>query len=264
MLTRRHFLTVAGAGAVASAGYVALSNRLEVTRHARPRRGGASPLRVAHLSDLHAPHDWIEPEALARAVRAFAPDLVVVTGDAVQRRGTEALVREYAALTARLGAFAVIGNWERWGRCDEALLRREYERAGIRLLVNETAAVDCDGEPVSIVGLDDFRSGAPDYPLLRASSRAAGRRLVLSHCPITFDVIAAAAGAAPVDVLAGHTHGGQIAPFGLALHTPPGSGRYVKGWYGLGVHRMYVSRGLGNSGPPFRLGARPELALLEL
>ena len=69
---------------------------------------------------------------------------------------------------------------------------------------------------------------------------------------------------APFTAFAGHTHGGQIAPFGVALVTPPGSGAYVKGWYGAGGQRLYVSRGLGNSDIPFRIGSPPELALLTL
>ena len=70
----------------------------------------------------------------------------------------------------------------------------------------------------------------------------------------------------PTVVLAGHTHGGQIAPLGLAIVLPEGSGRYVHGQYqsANSQHTLYVSRGLGNSGPPFRIGARPELALLEI
>jgi predicted MPP superfamily phosphohydrolase len=65
-------------------------------------------------------------------------------------------------------------------------------------------------------------------------------------------------------VISGHTHGGQIAPFGHALYTPAGSGRYVKGWYRKGNNSMYVMRGIGTAHFPIRLGASPELLVLDL
>lgn len=76
-------------------------------------------------------------------------------------------------------------------------------------------------------------------------------------------------GTASVDlVLSGHTHGGQVQLAGWAPVTPRGSGRYLEGWYGDhaedGVPPMYVSRGVGTSGIPVRLGSRPELAVFEL
>ena len=69
---------------------------------------------------------------------------------------------------------------------------------------------------------------------------------------------------APMLVLAGHTHGGQIAPFGRAFYTPPGSGSYLRGWYRNGKYAMYVMRGVGTTVIPMRIGARPELLVLDL
>ena len=67
-----------------------------------------------------------------------------------------------------------------------------------------------------------------------------------------------------VIVIAGHTHGGQIAPFGKAVVTPSGSGSYIHGWYQSGNTSMYVMRGIGTSGPPIRIGARPEILVLDI
>ena len=71
------------------------------------------------------------------------------------------------------------------------------------------------------------------------------------------------AGPAVSLMLSGHTHGGQIAPAGLPIVTPPGSGRYVTGWYVEGGPPMYVSRGIGTSTLPIRLGASPELVIVD-
>ncbi len=263
------------AGATAAAG-VALAtglqlptgNALEIVRSTRRDGIDQPPLRIALIADLHAPHNWVDAEEVAVAVRAFEPDLLFVVGDSIDRRHEESQVRIFDALSARRGKFAALGNHEYWSRCDLRLLRREYERAGVRLLVNEAAAVEVGGRPIQVIGLDDWRSGAPDYRLVadpRPGWRVAARRLVLAHCPVTFDAIREATNL-PLDVFAGHTHGGQIAPFGTPLVLPRGSGRYVRGWYASSDprQRLYVSRGLGNSGVPFRIGARPELALLTL
>jgi predicted MPP superfamily phosphohydrolase len=64
-------------------------------------------------------------------------------------------------------------------------------------------------------------------------------------------------------MLAGHTHGGQIAPLGVPLMRPRGSGRYVSGWYRDPAPPMYVSRGIGTSVIPARYRARPEVAVFE-
>jgi len=64
--------------------------------------------------------------------------------------------------------------------------------------------------------------------------------------------------------MAGHTHGGQIAIANKAIFTPPGSGRFVAGWYMTPWGELYVSKGVGTSVLPMRIGARPEIAVFEM
>jgi hypothetical protein len=72
------------------------------------------------------------------------------------------------------------------------------------------------------------------------------------------------AGGGSVDLmLSGHTHGGQVQIFGCAPRVPRGSGRYREGWYEDAGPVMYVSRGVGTSVLPVRLGARPEVSFFE-
>jgi predicted MPP superfamily phosphohydrolase len=225
-------------------------------------------IRVALLTDMHGPHNWIDQDNLVGEIGQFRPHLICIVGDAIDDRGDEPLVRRYAELEAPLGKFATLGNWEYQGGCDLDRLNTEYRRAGVKLLVNEHVRVGDPQAPLDVVGLDDWRAGSPDYRLVHELPDAVHqtpRAIVLSHCPVPFDAIARTAHR-PVVVLAGHTHGGQIAPFGKALVLPEGSGRYVKGTYTNRdtEHVLYVSRGLGNSGPPFRIGSRPELALLSI
>jgi predicted MPP superfamily phosphohydrolase len=265
-LSRRRFLGAAtlGTAGVIGALYGASSNELEVTTHEHLMAPDAPRLRVAVLTDMHSPHDYVEGKRLIAAVRRFQPHLIAIAGDAVDQRGHEYHVEYYGAMEAPLGKFATLGNWEYQGLCDLSALRRHYEHAGVRLLVNDSLRLNIDGAPIDLVGLDDWRAGLPDYGLLERLPAGPARTIVMSHCPVTFEAIKQIA-TRPSLTVAGHTHGGQIAPFGLAILVPEGSGPYVKGWYhGPNSHAMYVSRGLGNSGIPMRVGSRPELVLITI
>ena len=274
-LTRRAFIAAAaasGAAAAAAGLHLAADNSLEVVQAvspAGPEPGGGAPwLRVALVTDLHAPRIYVGVDRIAREVRDFDPHFVLIVGDSIDRFGQARQLRALGALGGRHGTFASLGNHEYWSGTDLGEIRREYARADVRLLVNEELTVEVEGRAVRVAGLDDWRAGRPDYALVgdaRPGWRDADRRLVLAHCPVSFDAITQAT-ALPLHAFAGHTHGGQIAPFGRALYLPPGSGRYTQGWYAGRTARqqMYVSRGLGNSGVPLRVGARPELALLTV
>ena len=63
--------------------------------------------------------------------------------------------------------------------------------------------------------------------------------------------------------LSGHTHGGQVAFGGWAPWLPVGSGRFVAGFYDVPGCRLFVSRGVGTSVLPLRLGAQPEVVVFE-
>jgi len=153
----------------------------------------------------------------------------------------------------------VLGNWEHWSGVDLVALSRAYQAADVRLLVNETATFTAGKNDVTVVGLDDLVGGLPNFELVRGFE---GLRIVLAHCPASFDHIARLT-EGPFFTFSGHTHGGQIAPLGVALWLPQGSGRYVRGWYRAGKHQLFVTRGLGNSIIPLRIGSRPELAIVQ-
>lgn len=265
--SRRRFLAAgAGLAAAVAGGGLLRANQLETVRStARRRVGDRLGLRVVLATDMHAPNVGFEPVDLGRAAGDFAADLLLISGDTLNRRGDEHLVSAYTAIPARYGKFAALGNWEYQGACDVVRLRREYERAGVRLLVNEAVTVDVRGERVMVTGLDDLLHGRPRLSLLAAGSPRADRSLVMAHCPALFDEVGRQ-NLVPQIVFSGHTHGGQIVPFGRVVMTPAGSGAFVNGWYEApgGDHQLYVSRGLGNSRIPLRIGARPEIALLTL
>jgi predicted MPP superfamily phosphohydrolase len=149
---------------------------------------------------------------------------------------------------------AVLGNWEYWSGIDLAALRRVYAAYDVQLLVN-----DCHA---GIVGLDDDTAGQPDLSLALARCRNGAADspplVLLQHSPGFFER-PIAPGRAFALSLSGHTHGGQVTLLGWAPWTPPGSGSFLAGEYTTSLGRLYVTRGVGTSLIPLRLGAPPEV-----
>lgn len=274
-MDRRRFLATLGA---ASAG-VGLGlqgswgepRRLEVTRHEiRPSPGvsaGAAPLTLAQVSDLHLKALGRVHERVARAVGEARPDVVLFTGDTVDRRWALPLLEAFLGMLPAVPGYAVLGNWEHWSGVDRAALGEVYARRGVRLLVNETAVHRARGREVTITGLDDSTGGRPDAGAALEGVSPSSAHLLLAHSPSFRDVLPAAVlSAYPfAAMLSGHTHGGQVALGGWAPLLPPGSGRYARGWYrDGGGPPLYVSRGIGTSVLPVRLGSVPEVAVFTL
>jgi predicted MPP superfamily phosphohydrolase len=220
-----------------------------------------SGLRIAQVSDLHV-GNTVDRGFVARvvaAVNAESPDIGAVTGDLVD--GTVEELRQavapLAGLRGRHGVFFVTGNHEYYAGVEPWLAH--LAGFGWRILRNERVRV----AGIDLAGVDDlFGRMAPGHGVDIDRALAGRDRSVpvvlLSHQPVTVDL------AAPHGValqLSGHTHGGQIFPFHLAVRTQqPALGGLVR-------HRstaLYVHRGTGYWGPPFRLGARGEIAILTL
>ena len=161
--------------------------RLEVTRHSvagRPLE--AAPIRVLQLSDLHLrpEPDW--NAAVSKAVRDIDADLIVLTGDMIDR--PEALP-ELIAFLAGLGQvpkFAVLGNWEHWSGVDLLAMKSGLAQVQTTLLVNEMHVVHIRGRALRMVGLDDGTASQPDADLLGlADGNTVVAVLCNNLCPLT-------------------------------------------------------------------------------
>jgi len=266
------------AALVAYDGLYRTPRRVVVTRHrletGRPPRAdtgdgtGAArgDVRVAQVSDLHLGRGGLgdREAAVIAALDSLAPDIIAVTGDSLDGPlGAGPLAEFLAACPAAAGRVAILGNWEYKAGMADDRLRRLHERHGFELLVNESRLLAVAGRTVRVTGLDDLCHGRPDAGAALERAEPGPPHLVLAHCPATRDGLRLPAGHAADAILSGHTHGGQICPAGVCLVTPPGSGRYVAGWYEGGVAPLFVSRGLGTSLVPVRLGSTPELAVID-
>jgi hypothetical protein len=235
-----------------------------------PRLAG---LRIVQASDLHIGNglEGARLDRMVERIHALDPDLVVLTGDlfdfdpSVVEEGARRLGR----LRARHGVYAILGNHDiRVGaeRIASALARHA---PGIRLLRDESVRLPV-AEPLYLAGVEDPGNDwsargveLPALARLAALRPADGPTLLLAHRPEHF---AQAARLRFPLVIAGHTHGGQ-----LALPTPGGHWnlarlvtRYTRGLYRAGDTVMYVNRGLGVGGPALRFNCPRELATLEL
>jgi predicted MPP superfamily phosphohydrolase len=246
-----------------------LHGKLRVTRHAfelpadkrLPR-----PLVIAFASDLHAgpTTDPAMFDELAGQLRLARPDVVLLGGDYVSLGAAHAARLQpllATAASAPLGAYAVLGNHDVWHGRDtiEACLRA----AGVRVLVNDNAALPAPFEAVSICGIDDPWTGEPS--VAGTFAQAGPVRIYLMHSPDgiwhledeRFDL-----------GLAGHTHAGQVVlPHGRPLKRPSGpvSARHCYGLYDFPGHGpVVVSSGVGCSALPLRINADPELLVCTL
>lgn len=271
-MSRRRLMTAGGAVAVgvpAACGIDGLfitPRRLHTSDHLVASRAPRADtiLRLLQVSDLHLHRIGRLETRLLETLHDSQADVIVFTGDMLDRRvdlwQLETFLRECPGSPRR---FAILGNWEYEAGVPREALERLYDSHGIELLVNRSVELSTAGTRVRITGLDDLRAGAPDMIAALRDATPTPNHLLLAHCPLSRDVVTIPTDH-PVDLLlAGHTHGGQVAPFGVALTLPSGSGRYVAGWYRDAGPPMYVSRGIGTSLIPVRLGATPELVRFE-
>lgn len=256
----KSLLAIGGTALLGGTTYAYQSSIINISRERLISPGLMKCLRVVAVSDVHAPCFYCSAINLVNIINAESPDIFILAGDTIDKRGNECFVEIFQAVKARFAKLATLGNWEYLGKIDLMKLKTKYNNAGVSLLVNDIFEV----QGLMIVGLDDFVLGSPDYKILNNVSNAQHAILVISHCPESFDYFPSSP-ENPLIIVSGHTHGGQIAPFGIVLHTPKGSGSYVHGWYRKGKHSMYVTTGIGTTlGLPIRIGAKPELLVLDL
>lgn len=219
-------------------------------------------LVLVEISDLHL-GTLIGDRWLARVVDrvdAMKPDLVIVGGDVIDGNvgRVEPFLPELKRLRAPLGVFAVTGNHEVYAGLERSV--KLFEEAGYTVLRDRWV------EPVRglvVAGVDDLTArrqfGLGDHPVETALvGRPPGATILLSHTPWQAQK---AAGLGTGLMLSGHTHDGQIWPFGyLVTFTYPLMG----GRYQVGGMTAIVCRGTGTWGPRMRLWRPSEIVRITL
>jgi len=220
-------------------------------------------LTILQISDVHAgPYMPVERmKRIRRMVSALPVDLIVFTGDQIDRRPIDAgiFVQGFRGLSAPMGVYGILGNHDH--HVDLTLAESALVAAGITPLVNRSVTLRRGGARVALVGVDDLWSphDGPDFALLRR--HPGDFRICLCHQPQGWRD-ARAAGAHLT--ISGHTHGGQIALPTRHLNVARLTTRYIAGPYRRRDAMLYVSRGIGVGAVPIRLGSPPELDVITL
>lgn len=300
MIGRRGFLKLlaglfaGGLGPSAYAVGIEPMSLPRVTRYALKPAGWPQGLRlrVVALADFHACEPWMPASRIAAIcdqANGLGGDIVVLLGDYMTSmrfktrdvepaRWAEAMMR----LKAPLGVHAILGNHD-WLNDPVALAaghgptlaHKALGDVGIPVYDNLAVRLQKDGQPFWLAGLaDQLQPGRPgphgsgwipgldDLPATLAQIDDDGAPVILmAHEP---DIFAEVPGRVSL-TLSGHTHGGQIRLFGYSPLVPSRFGnRYAYGHVAEDDRHLIVSAGFGLSNLPVRLGAPPEVVVVEL
>lgn len=233
---------------------------------------GFDGCRIVVLSDLHGAEFGENNEELFQTVADQSPEYIFYLGDLEDKyRGPEPGYAEAVAagLTAIAPTYYVTGNHE-WAIGDVPELKERLAAQGVTVLSNSFTTLERNGDTVVLAGIDDPNGYADQkQPETVAAEVYAAYGdpfwLLLAHRNDRFEEQYSLLGADLV--LSGHGHGGIIRlPFtdGLLSTNRTLFPSYTAGLYDKNGSALFVTRGLGNSGPSFRLWNRPEVAVVTL
>jgi predicted MPP superfamily phosphohydrolase len=215
---------------------------------------------LVQLTDVHVgrtiKRDFIEK--LVTATNALKPDIVVITGDLVDLPIPQIEYDLYPLKNLNAPTYFILGNHEYFHGVGETL---EYvKQLGIIPLLNDHVVIGEGDKQFNLIGLNDVMGLRTDFypPDAKVAYQKVDQGkscIVLAHQPRMIS---------DMDdyrcdlMLSGHTHGGQIFPFGLLVMAAQ---PYLAGLYEHAPGRqIFVSRGTGYWGPPLRFLAPSEIS----
>ncbi|RJS59131.1 metallophosphoesterase [Bacillus sp. PK3_68] len=224
---------------------------------------------VLHISDMHLEKISISPEQLYRNLEGEKIDLIAITGDFLDKKRSIPKLAPYLKIFNRLdapfGIYVVFGNHDyHLKQKDFEILRSLLREYGCKTLQNDNETIIVNGQPVNIIGVDDFHTRRSDLQLSFAHLKE-GYNLVLTHDP---NVVLNMKNYHYDYLLSGHFHGGQIhwpKPYHLAkLGRVMMKMNMIKGLHYHNEKPFYISEGLGQTSINIRIGSRPEMTLHQL
>lgn len=270
---RRNFLkknvALAGVGTVVSATTVgaiqAFDPKLErVDIKLTDNHKKLSGLTIVQLSDIHIGPTLKKSffDSLVTRTNALNPDIIVITGDMID--GTVKGLRDglvgLSELKAKLGVYYITGNHEYyWNGLEWIDFVKSH---GIRVFENDSVTLKYNGVDFDLGGVYDLKATRfePTHTCSpeKVFSKSDKYKILLAHQPNSCRL------AEGLDInlqLSGHTHGGQGFPWNLVVGLVQ---PYLKGLYNHKGMQLYVNRGTGFWGPPYRLGIPGEITHLTL
>lgn len=229
-------------------------------------------MRIAQVSDFHYA-EYTEPffmREMVQKINHLRPDMVVLTGDYISfgplgKSFARKCAPECAAVLGGIECplrYASLGNHDYFiGWQNVAGPLQEH---GIPVLMNSAVALERAGQRIWLAGLGSVCEKKADAA--RAIPRAARTQneplILLAHEP---DILPDMAKYNVDLMLSGHTHGGQVRlPFMPLINLPEFGRKYVEGLFRYGPTQLYVNRGIGAVGVPFRFRCPPEITVITL
>jgi predicted MPP superfamily phosphohydrolase len=230
---------------------------------------------VAQISDLHNKRFGFKQSRLLKKLEAVSPDVILVTGDLIDRRkyNLDAAMDFIEGALRIAPVYYVSGNHEAWSG-QYSVIKENLQEAGVIVLEDAKAELTRGGSSIIISGVSD-----PDFltnsyiegtdtssmeEVLKKWSNMDELKILISHRPELFDLYVENS----MDIIfAGHAHGGQFRMPFIGGLVAPDQGlfpKYTSGSYVEDNSTMYVSRGLGNSIIPVRMFNRPEIVVVNL
>ena len=223
---------------------------------------GTFDFSIVQISDLHIGGliDKAFVKASVEKINALKPDIVCITGDLIDTSLAyiEEAVRELDNIQAKHGIYYILGNHEYFH--DPQKIIDYIQTSHLTLLLNEHISIDA--LQVNIVGVSDLigyrmKMFEPDIHKAFKGIDPTYKTILLAHQPKYIEELGPYR---PELILSGHTHGGQIWPFGylIKLQQP-----YVKGLHTLANgSKIYINSGIGFWGPPMRLDSQAEITYI--
>ncbi|UOQ86071.1 metallophosphoesterase [Gracilibacillus salinarum] len=224
-------------------------------------------LQILQISDLHNKQFGEGNQVLLEKVAQLAPDIVVLTGDIVDRSTDN--IKDVLSFVNQLSAgnshvFYVSGNHD-WDNPLHESLFSGLREAGAKILNNRSVQIPLDQFTIQLAGVVDLSTGKSNIDDAAEDLDHQIFTVLLSHTPPVNQ------GPLPngIDlILSGHTHGGQIRlPF-IGAVVAPDQGffpTYDQGLFKLSEHQLlYIDSGIGTSMLPIRFLNQSQITLITV
>lgn len=223
--------------------------------------------RVVQVSDLQNKSFGINHNILLKKLEKLQPDIIVITGDLLDRNRTDIdKVMNFIKQARNISEiYFVTGNHEHQSPDNSwEILSKQLLAENVHIMDNKSTKIIKNGESIEILGLRDYSVNRKYEKHLNRLSNKDIFQILLSHRPELYPVYLQY----DIDLaFTGHAHGGQVRlPFFGGVFAPNQGllPPFTEGIHDNNGTTMIISRGLGNSTCPLRVNNRPELILAVL
>lgn len=228
---------------------------------------------IVQISDIHS-GSLLSTRLMEKTVDAInniKPDIIVITGDFVNfnLKELDIILPALNNLYPVYGTYGCLGNHDHYvGEANLEKFTKKLKNVGLHLLRNENVTINTGMGTVQLAGVDNTgmsNQNFADFPKALNGLSPDESIIMLCHEPNNWERFIV--GKLPIDLtLSGHTHGGQFGFNFFGRETSPAElvYKYWAGLYRIKDQYLYVNRGLGTTGPPFRVGVNPEITIFKI